>query len=778
MTCFSSFLDAAYPANLIDNIRELYKVDGGWRSPFPWCKELNVHLDDITVRLSASSMKTNRKMSTVEIDMSHIFKVHDGCTQLPKRILVEGVPGCGKSYMCEKLCYDWSDKQENFELLLLLKCHDIKGDLWEAIDNQLLPFNVSTEERERLFQYIRNSQSKVLLVLDGLDELPSNKTPLFSEIVQGRDLPNCKILATSQETAGKEVENLFDTLLEIQEFNEEDARIFISKHFKRIRPWLVEELLQKAKPYRMFKDRVVNPLTTALLCLLCEDFKGHLPESKTQLYLETTSSVLRRYSLKEGVFTSSENFTEIYKAELLQLGSLAFSSLLEKKRYLEENELSSDLLKMGFLSTESSHDTKNSRYVFLHKSIQEFLAAFYLSDQLMCGEMDPEVVVIKHFHELKGVLSFTTGLIRKEDTALCLIKSLAAQINRVDVNKDKELFHSEDYLRVSLDCIGECVQENRSELVRCLGSHLTIEEVAFRGGSSGDSLQAELLKANKTLKKLKLCKSGNRSDWDNIPSSLAEVLQSNTTLTNLELSGFGEEDALQLFEALKTNTTLNRLQLCGSIIGASGACSLAMSLKVNSSLTTLDLSDNEIGFSGVGCLAEVLKVNTALTKLNLSANNIDDLAAVTLSESLKSNTTLTSLYLSSNSIGVYGVRSLVEALTVNASLVFLDLSGNEIGDPGAVAIAQALKENTSLAVLNLSQNGIGDVAALVIAEALKTNASLTTLGLLNNKISSSGAMFLADALKVNTKLSSLDLSTNYIDDTGASCLAEALKHKE
>lgn len=724
-------------------------------------------------------------MGRKEIEMSSIFKVHEGCTQRPRRVLVQGRPGFGKTTFCRKLCYDWAKVQQadvglpKCELVLLLKCHDINCDLWEAIDDQLLPRNIGTEEREQFFQYIRNNQSKVLLVLDGLDEVPSDNTPVFSEIIQGRELPNCNILATSREMDGKKVKNSFGTLLEIQGFTEEDVRIFISSHFKRIRPCLVQQLLHKAKRNHKLKDMMVNPLTTSLLCLLCEDLKDHLPESNTQLYLEAISSVLRGYPKKEGVVTTNEHFTEIDNSELLQLGSLAFCSLVEKKIYLEENELTINLSKLRFLSTESTSHAKNSRYFFAHKSFQEFLAAVYLSHQLMCGKMDPDVVVMQHCQELKGVLPFTTGLIWKEDTALCLIKSLTSQINRVNIDKGKELFHCEDYFRVALDCIGECGQENlRRKSARFLGSRLTIEEVAFRDGSSGDTL-VELLKANESLKKLKLCKSRIRGDWNNISLFLAEFLQVNRTLTELELSGFGGGDAWKLlFEALKTNTTLHRLQLCGSVIDTADACSLAVSLNVNSSLTTLDLSDNEIGFSGVGVLAEALKVNISLAKLNLSGNNIGDLAAVALSESLKSNTTLTSLYLSRNGIGEYGVRSLVEVLTVNASLMILDLSENEIGDAGAVALAQALKINTALAVLILSKNGLGDVAALALAEALKTNASLTTLGLLENKISGLGAKFLGEALVVNSKLSTLDLSSNCIDDTGASFLAEALKHRE
>ena len=87
----------------------------------------------------------------------------------------------GKTTYCQKIAYDWAKKRKGGEsfpdvtLVLLLKCRDINCGLWEAIDDQLLPREVKEEEKERFFTFIRDHQSKVLLVLDGLDELPRDQ---------------------------------------------------------------------------------------------------------------------------------------------------------------------------------------------------------------------------------------------------------------------------------------------------------------------------------------------------------------------------------------------------------------------------------------------------------------------------------------------------------------------------------------------------------------------------------------------------------------------------
>ena len=82
----------------------------------------------------------------------------------------------GKTTYCQKLAYDWATKQGDWdpsfpeiEVLLLLKCHEIKSDIWEAIDDQILPEEMDTQAKEYFFKFIRENQSKVLLVLDGSD---------------------------------------------------------------------------------------------------------------------------------------------------------------------------------------------------------------------------------------------------------------------------------------------------------------------------------------------------------------------------------------------------------------------------------------------------------------------------------------------------------------------------------------------------------------------------------------------------------------------------------
>ena len=280
--------------------------------------------DDI-VMMTMSSVFTPRLQRGVKTDdivgMFKIFQPHKECSQ-PKRVLIEGKPGMGKTTYCHKIAFNWVKElkgEESFPdvlLVLLLKCRDINGDLWEAIDDQLLPRKVNEEEKEKFFMFIRDHQSKVLLVLDGLDELPSSQLPIYKEIIQGRVLPESYLVVTARHEVGVTVRECCHTLLEVEGFTKTDAENFIRRYIGKEEEDLAEKLLDKLDSDRTLQDLTATPLNAALLCLLCEDFRGKLPGSRTLLYLEVVECVLRRYRQKMKLPETDQNFVALYHVEL------------------------------------------------------------------------------------------------------------------------------------------------------------------------------------------------------------------------------------------------------------------------------------------------------------------------------------------------------------------------------------------------------------------------------------------------------------------------------
>ncbi|XP_068732911.1 protein NLRC3-like [Montipora capricornis] len=632
---------------LIDVIRQLYKSREGWLAPFPWCEEFRFHLDNIFTRLKMVSRKKERGVKTDSIvNMLEIFKPHEECLQ-PRKILIEGQPGIGKTTYCNKVAYDWAknckaeDSFPDVQVLLLLKCKDVNSDLWEAIDDQLLPKDIKREDKEKFFTFVQDHQPKVLLVLDGLDELPTHKLPVYKEIIQGRILPKCYLVVTARHEAGIKVRECCDTLLEVEGFTKYDAEDFVSRYFKT-EQHLAEKLLDKLRTDASLREVTANPLNAALLCLLCEDFQGDFPKARTLLYLEIVECVLRRYRKKKELPEIDEDLTQLYHAELKHLGCIALNGLLKDGLYFDEtafrNCTSNLIPELGFLSVQPGRSKRRpSRcYGFLHKSFQEFFAAFYLSCQLVDEEISPVGLVAdtRYFKEFQQVLMFTCGILaqRCEAKAMALMASIASQINQVTEQKK-----SGDYLCTALNCIKECENEQgtfRKELARSLGLVLEIQHI-----------------------------------WCE--------------------QRIGDGGAAILADAMATNSTVTLLDLSFNEVGDSGAAALAKAIEVNSTLTELDLSRNRIGISGADALAKAMRSNSTLTSLDLSYNEIGDSGVDELAQAMRSNSTLTYLSLNGNEIGDSGAVALAKAMEINSSLTYLYLSDNEIGDSGAAALAQA-----------------------------------------------------------------------------------------
>ena len=561
-------------AEHIEVIRQKYKRHEGWLAPFPWCEDFNFQLSDIYTQLRIVSREKKARATAKQkvVEGTEIFKSHEECDR-PRKVLIEGKPGMGKTTYCNKVAYDWAINVKNegdcfpeFEMVLLLKCLDVEigSDLWGAIDDQLLPGEIHRKEREKFFEFIRQNQSKVLLILDGLDELPSSKLPEFTDVIQGKMLPLCHLVVTARHEAGIPMRKVCDTLLEIEGFTYQDSKEFIHKYFVG-KEDLAGKLLDKIQNEERLREMAANPLNTALLCLLCEDFQGILPESRTQLYLEIAHCVLIRYRKKKGLPVENEDLIEIYKDQLKLLGLIALNGLYEDNMYFEDKKLSSenaDLPEFGFLSAQPGSSKRRPClcYGFTHKSFQEFFAGHYLCCQLVSEEISPFILVndTRHFHELREVLKFTCGLlaVRSKESTESLILCIANEVNEEGEG---------GCLPVALECIKECKIENsyfHIELARTFGLFLEVQEA------------------------------------------------------DLQEEGIGDAAAPVLAAVLETNTTLTKVDLSANYLGPAGSESLATALKTNATLTNLNLSDNDLGPAGAESLATALKTNTTLTNLD------------------------------------------------------------------------------------------------------------------------------------------------------------------
>ena len=650
--------------------------------------------------------KTRGTLTEKVVEMSAIFQPHEKCSN-PRAVLIEADPGMGKTTYCNKLAFDWATGKAGkdflkFKLVLLLRCCDINSNLEDAIATQVLPSDIKEQEQEKFFDFIKHNQSNVLLILDGLDELPRGKLPELQDIIKGKStmFHKCPLVVTARHEAGIEVIKNCDTLLEIEGFTTTDASEFIKKFFEgkgEEGAKTAQNLLDKLEEDQSLKELITNPLNAALICLLCEDSEGKLPESKTKLYWEIVEDVLRRYKKKKNLPETSENVIEEHKSQLKQLGLIAWNALLENKKFVEKNQLEShtdDVPGFGFLKWQrgSSRRKPHPQYSFVHKSFEEWFASFYLCVQLLSGEMSPEDLAAdeRYFSrhaDLKQVLLFVCGILAEEseEKAAALIQSLAAHIDEGDESfeayqkKNEKLF-------VAVECIKECKKEGSNfhlDLARTFGKFLTLQGVSVGWRNLGYvecDVIAKMLTENTTVTGLYL--PGSKLDSECV-DKICEVLAHNNTLTHLYLSAnkLDSECADKICEVLAHNNTLTYLNLCGNKLDSECADKICEVLAHNNTLIYLDLSRNKLDSECADKICEVLAHNNTLTHLNLSRNKLDSECADKICEGLAHNNTLTHLNLCYNKLDSECADKICEVLAHNNSLRFLNLSDNNISDP-------------------------------------------------------------------------------------------------
>ncbi|XP_067050488.1 uncharacterized protein [Acropora muricata] len=403
--------EKADPSHVIKWIQQIYAKREGVVLPVPWCDSFSFQLKNIFTRLRIVAKEKTRGNTTKEVtSMTSIFTPHEDCQQ-PLVVLIEGEPGIGKTSYCQKLAYDWATRQscewdESFprvEVLLLIRCREIESScIWKAIEDQILPEGIEPEVRDTFIQFLQENPSKVLLVLDGLDEADPVKLKLVLKLIQRELLPGCCIVLTSRHEAGSNIRPYTDTLLEIVGFRTTDADCFIRRYFHQSdNQHLAATLIAKLKSDNLY-ELTRNPLNTLLLCVIFEDLNGVLPNSRTELYIEMVLFVLRRYENKKGFSSSEKDLLLVYKKDLMILGRMALDSLRKGELYFEDHQgdfKQSLLPKLGFVSIQAGGSKRAPcpRYAFFHKSFQEFFSAFFLAFSMIDGTMDYKSVTNEEY---------------------------------------------------------------------------------------------------------------------------------------------------------------------------------------------------------------------------------------------------------------------------------------------------------------------------------------------------------------------------------------------
>jgi len=168
----------------------------------------------------------------------------------PQFILVEGLPGVGKSLLLQEIAYNWAIERflQKFKLVLLIQLRSpavqqvlLIADLFKLVckgDEKASHIAVTSSD-----YFFKNKGSGLVFLFDGFDEFPEQlqKDSLITSILKRQVFPHCGLVVSSRPHASVSLRQQATVRVNILGFAEEERKLYIEQSLKG-HPEKVKEL--------------------------------------------------------------------------------------------------------------------------------------------------------------------------------------------------------------------------------------------------------------------------------------------------------------------------------------------------------------------------------------------------------------------------------------------------------------------------------------------------------------------------------------------------------
>uniref|UniRef100_A0A8C1Z6X7 NACHT domain-containing protein n=1 Tax=Cyprinus carpio TaxID=7962 RepID=A0A8C1Z6X7_CYPCA len=369
------------------------------------------------------------------IDCNDIFKAsaEAGCEEKEqiKTVLTKGIAGIGKTVSVQKFILDWAEGKANqdvdFMFVLPFRELNLIRDQY-SLHRLLLEFHPELQDLDSQIY----EECKVVFIFDGLDESritlmfsdaqkvcdvteTSSVAVLMSKLMKGELLPSALIWITSRPAAANQIPSKYiHRLTEIQGFTEPQKEEYFRKRISDEHQ--ASRIISHIRRARSLHIMCHIPVfcwisSTVLQKLLEEDLRAEIPQTLTEMYIHflLIQINMRKQKYEE---RDPEKLLQSNREVIVKLAEVAFKQLMKGNVMFYEE----DLIESGIDVTDASvysgicteifkqesviHQRKV--YSFIHLSVQEFLAAFYLLYCYLTKNQEPLHEFRSSLHEFRS----------------------------------------------------------------------------------------------------------------------------------------------------------------------------------------------------------------------------------------------------------------------------------------------------------------------------------------------------------------------------------------
>ncbi|MFC1812581.1 HEAT repeat domain-containing protein, partial [Thermodesulfobacteriota bacterium] len=388
------------------------------------------------------------------------------------RIIVLADPGMGKTSLLRREAKMTAhqvgqslSKNENIDCVIFpiyIRLPDLENwedEIFDAIlqiVNRDYPKTSNSKAIKHLLERkLYNGQC--LLLLDALDEIPvERRNNLVEKLNHFANNYKCQIIYTSRIVGYSSgiLENIKE--VEIVPFNQTQIKNYADKWFENAASTIQDNTVSPDVFLKDLRDKpqiwgiTQIPLLLSLLCRLYLDNNLTLPARKVDVYEKAIDHMLGEWSNKRKPKTE---WMIVPKTELLE--ELAYDFTREGKQIFSANELydwfdtylkrddipkdfrnSNPIELLDELSEDDGLllglDKQNKRYIFLHRTFQEFLTASYLKKLIQKNQSNGLELVRKRLwlHYWHETITLLSGLM---EDPIPLIQAIAGEDEKDDI---------------------------------------------------------------------------------------------------------------------------------------------------------------------------------------------------------------------------------------------------------------------------------------------------------------------------------------------------------
>ena len=348
------------------------------------------------------------------------------------RIVVDGPPGIGKTTLCRKLLNMWSNRIldcQQYHIVLYCPLRNTKILNATTLDELFVYENSIVSEIVKWMK--KRDGNGVLIIFDGWDELSVDhrRKSLAARIIRNDLLAYCSVIVTSRSYASFSLLAMHAITKHVQVigFSQYEVASVIRQALEdptspNKESKLADKLIKDLNVRGDVQSLCYIPLVCSMVILVYCQNKGQLPTTLTQLYENFTLLTIRRHvetrrGTNSQLLVSLEPLPVEYSIPLKEMSYLAYINLARIRMTFTSLDVHQILVKaakedyFGLLTAFKEHGEE--KYQFIHLSIQEFLAAWWIAKH----DEETEEVFKDHFDNdhFRMCLRFVAGLTHLEN---------------------------------------------------------------------------------------------------------------------------------------------------------------------------------------------------------------------------------------------------------------------------------------------------------------------------------------------------------------------------